>query len=212
MNKQITRWLLGALVCVSAFVCIYALYTALSKEYAPDPFVEITDTALLDSAPPAPTAPADTEAPAADSESAKYRAPDFTVVDADGKEVKLSDFLGKPIVLNFWASWCHYCKEEMPDFDAASKNNPDVAFLMVNVTDGRSETLDSAQKYIRDGGYSFPVYYDTALEAASAYGASGLPMTVFIDADGNLVTYAVGMLTADNLALGISMITEENKK
>ena len=208
--KQTTQWLVILLVCVSAFVCVYALYTSLSEDYAPSPFTEITDSAQL-AAPDTTHAPtsasSDTEADT--EEEIDYRAPDFTVVDADGKEVRLSDFFGKPIVLNFWASWCHYCKEEMPDFNEAYKNRPEVTFLMVNVTDGRSETLESAKKYVTDGGYEFPVYYDTALNAASAYGASGLPMTFFIDADGNLVTYAAGMLTADTLALGIRMITED---
>ena len=208
--KQTTRYLLILLVCISAFVCIYALYTALAEEYAPSPFAEITDTAQL-AAPDTPAASDTSSAGSNTEEEIDYSAPDFTVVDADGKEVKLSDFFGKPIVLNFWASWCHYCKEEMPDFDAAYKAHPEVTFLMVNVTDGRSETVESARAYVRDGGFSFPVYYDTALDAASTYGASGLPMTVFIGADGNLVTYATGMLSADNLALGISMITEPQK-
>lgn len=207
--KQGIKLLVIALVCISAFVCIYALYTALAEENAPGQFAEITGSASLETDLPAQTSSAGQEGPQ-ESEEVDYSAPDFTVVDADGKEVKLSDFFGKPIVLNFWASWCYYCKEEMPDFDAAYKNNPDITFLMVNVTDGRSETLESAQKYVEDAGYSFPVYYDTELDAASTYGASGLPMTVFIGADGNLVTYATGMLSADNLALGISMITEKD--
>ena len=206
--KQTTRYLLILLICVSAFVCIYALYTALAEEYAPSPFAEITDTAQL--AAPDISAPGTSSADST-QEEIDYSAPDFTVVDADGNKVRLSDFFGKPIVLNFWASWCHYCKEEMPAFDAAYKEHPEVTFLMVNVTDGRSETMESAKAYIRDGGFAFPVYYDTELDAASTYGASGLPMSVFIDADGNLVTYATGMLTAENLALGISMITEPQK-
>ncbi len=203
--KQGIKLLVTLLICVSAFVCIYALYTALAEENAPGQFAEITGSASLATDLPAQTSAAGNES---ESEAVDYSAPDFTVVDADGNEVKLSDFFGKPIVLNFWASWCYYCKEEMPDFDEAYKNNPDITFLMVNVTDGRSETMESAQKYVKDAGYSFPVYYDTKLDAASTYGASGLPMTVFIDAEGNLVTYAAGMLSADNLALGISMIVE----
>lgn len=145
----------------------------------------------------------DTEPDGGDSYMA---AMDFTVYDAEENPVRLSDFKGQPVVLNFWATWCYYCVEELPDFDAAAKDNPDVAFLMVNVTDGRSETKESAMAFIASEGFDFPVYYDLGLDAASRYGVSSLPMTVFINADGEIVTYAVGMLTRDRLDQGIAMI------
>ena len=94
----------------------------------------------------------------------------------------------------------------MPDFNEAYHNNPDIQFLMVNVTDGKQETISSAKKFIEDSGYDFPVFYDTELDAATAYGASGLPMTVFIGKDGKLVTYARGMLSAENLGRGIGLL------
>ena len=195
MKKGII-WIISAIVAAAAFVGVFYLYSVLSEKYAPDPFsgVEITDTGKVTAA--------DTDP----GESDKTTAPDFTVLDAEGKEVKLSDYIGKPIVLNFWATWCHYCKEEMPDFNEAYKNHPDIRFLMVNVTDGANETIEGAKKYISDNGFEFTVLFDTKLEAASVYGASGLPMTIFIDADGNLVTYARGMLTADQLEMGIGYI------
>ena len=97
----------------------------------------------------------------------KQLPPDFTVMDASGKEVKLSDFRGKPTVVNFWASWCGPCKSEMPDFDAVYQEMGDeIHFLMVNMTDGGQETLAGAQKFIADSGYTFPVYYDTQYSAA----------------------------------------------
>ncbi|MBQ3562389.1 MAG: TlpA family protein disulfide reductase, partial [Clostridia bacterium] len=73
---------------------------------------------------------------------------DFTVEDMNGNKVKLSDFLGKPIVLNFWTSWCGYCKQEMPDFDRAAKENPNVAFVMVNITRDSRETIGKAKAYV----------------------------------------------------------------
>ena len=135
--------------------------------------------------------------------------PDFTVMDASGKEVKLSDFRGKPTVVNFWASWCGPCKSEMPDFDAVYQEMGDeIHFLMVNMTDGSQETLTGAQKFIADSGYTFPVYYDTQYSAAMAYGVSSLPTTYFFDAEGYGVAYAIGAIGKEDLLRGIGMITE----
>jgi len=134
-------------------------------------------------------------------------APDFTVTDRNGKSVSLSDYFGKPIVLNFWASWCPPCKSEMPEFQAAyEKYGSDIQFLMVNMTDGERETVNSAKDFISENGYSFPLFFDTEYEAAIAYSASSLPATYFIDSDGNLKAYAIGALDAENLQRGISKI------
>lgn len=144
-----------------------------------------------------------------DGENKLAAAPDFTVYDADGNSVSLSDFRGKPVVLNFWASWCGYCVAEMPSFDKLNTElGGEVHFLMVNVTDGSSETIDSAKEFISSGEYAFPVYYDTDLGAAMAYGAFSLPQTYFIDADGNLVAGARGALSESTLRQGVDMIME----
>lgn len=133
-------------------------------------------------------------------------APDFRVYDAEGNEVTLSGMRGRPVVLNFWASWCPPCKAELPDFDAAFRANPDICFMMVNLTDGASETMETASDFIESNGYGFPVYYDTDYDAANAYGVMSIPMTVFIDAEGHVRTYSVGMISAETLAEGIALI------
>ena len=143
------------------------------------------------------------------TEPEKQLAPDFTVYDLEGNPHKLSDFRGKPVILNFWATWCGYCKMEMPDFDEKYKQyGEDVHFLMVNVTDGNQETVETASAFVAQEGYSFPVYYDTTLEAAMSYPTSGLPVTFIIDAEGAVVAWQQGMMSAENLQKGIDMVLE----
>ena len=134
---------------------------------------------------------------------------DFTAVDLEGNEVSLSDYIGKPIVLNFWASWCPPCKSEMPDFDAVAQElDGEVVFLMVDMVDGMQETKDKGAQFIKEQGFSFPVLYDVNQEAAMNYGVSSLPTTYFIDKDGNIVTGAMGAISKTNLLKGIELIRE----
>ena len=135
------------------------------------------------------------------------QAPDFTVYDIDGKEVKLSDFFGKPIVVNFWASWCGPCKMEMPDFEEKFLElDGEVNFLMVNMTDGARETVEIAADFIAQQGYTFPVFYDTASSAAMTYGVYSLPTTYFIDAEGHAIAQATGAIDGETLQRGLDMI------
>ena len=153
------------------------------------------------------SAPSDT---AENGETAADTASDFTMLDMEGNEVKLSDFFGTPIVLNFWASWCPPCKAELPDFEEACKRyEGKVTFLMVNLTDGQRETVEVAKSYIASQGYTFPVYFDTKYEAAYTYGVSSIPQTYFINADGSLEARATGMISAAQLEKGIGMIYSE---
>lgn len=139
-------------------------------------------------------------------------APDFTVYDIDGDAVSLSDFIGKPVIINFWASWCGPCKMEMPEFEEKFEElGGDIQFLMVNLTDGNRETRETAISYIEKSGYTFPVYFDTDQDAAYTYGVYSIPSTYFIGADGSAVAMAQGAIDGSILDRGISMIYSSDK-
>ena len=144
---------------------------------------------------------------AAPEEPEDILAPDFRVYDRDGNTVHLSDFFGKPIVLNFWASWCGPCQSEMPDFNEKyAELGDDIHFVMVNMTDGGRETVETASAFIEKNGYDFPVLFDTESEAAMTYGAYSLPTSFFINAEGHVIAQAVGAIDAATLQKGIDMI------
>lgn len=143
-------------------------------------------------------------------EPAPVAAPDFTVYDQDGNPVQLSERVGeKPAVLNFWASWCGPCKSEMPDLEQIYSEYSDrVDFLMINMTDGSRETMESANDFIQQSGYTFPVYYDSDMSAAAAYSVYSIPMTFIIDAEGNLNAYARGAISYEALRDALDNLLE----
>ncbi len=182
------------IIIALAFAVVMALaailYPKLSEEYAQNPPTESTTKA---------------------EDKANY-APDFTVYDSEMNEVKLSDFKGKPVVVNFWASWCGPCKSELPAFDEISqKYSDDVVFLMVNLSDGYNETPERIKEFIYHYGYKFPVYYDIDQSAAYAYDVSSIPQTVFINPDGTIFYSRIGAMNREELENGIANITGKTK-
>jgi len=132
---------------------------------------------------------------------------DFTVTDTQGNPVRLSGMRGKPVVLNFWASWCPPCRQEMPEFDKAhGELGDEIIFMMVDLTDGRRETVETASQFVRGQGYGFPIYFDTQGKAADAYGIMNIPATFFIDGEGRIVSSHVGAMSGAALQAGIDGI------
>lgn len=134
-------------------------------------------------------------------------APDFTVQDSSDGVYSLSDFRGTPVIVNFWSSNCGPCRSEMPHFQAAWEEYGDeIQFMMVNLTDGYSDTFQSAMEYVREGGYTFPVFFDTESAGAYAYGVYSIPVTYFIDENGVIVYQKLGMMSESQLEDAIALL------
>ena len=92
-------------------------------------------------------------------------------------------------------TWCPPCKKELPDFDKLCLEYGDkVVFMMVNLTDGRRDTVEGTKSFVSKNGYTFPVYFDTEYNGADAYNISSIPQTTFIDANGNVYTTRIGAM------------------
>ncbi|MEA5027176.1 MAG: TlpA disulfide reductase family protein [Erysipelotrichaceae bacterium] len=189
MRKR--KIIIYVIVLVGFVVINKIAYDYLDKNYVPDSQI-VEETAETDGESTDPTP-----------------AVDFTVKDTAGKDVKLSSFYGKTIILNFWASWCSNCAKQLVIYqNLYADYGEDVVFFMVNVTDGVKETNKSAKEYIDDKGYTFPVYFDEDFEASLAYGATAIPMTYIIDKDGNLAAYGKGTISEESLRSYLTSLSE----
>lgn len=111
-------------------------------------------------------------------------APDFELETLSGEKANLSDFRGKPVFLNFWASWCAPCKEEMPDMQKFyDKYKDKVEIVAVNLT-GKETNENDAIRFVEEYPYTFPVLLDRELKAGSLYSVVAIPTTYFIDSKG----------------------------
>ena len=201
--KKNAYWIWLSLLLVVLLVAAGFLYNSLKDK------VELSNLVAQTTAVPSEEPTADPDATAAPTATPRPAAPDFTVYDVEGDAVSLSSMQGKPVVVNFWASWCGPCKSEMPDFQKAYEQHGEaVHFMIVNMTDGMQETKEKAKAYVDKQGFTFPVYYDTDMDAAMTYGVSSIPATYFVAADGSLIARANGAISLATLEKGLSMIME----
>lgn len=125
---------------------------------------------------------------------------DFSFTDGEGKEHRLSEFFGKPTIINFFATWCPPCRAELPYFDAAYQNYSDrINFIVLDLVDSGDETVENGLDFLSSNGYSFPLYFDSDFEGYSAYGTGYVPVTILISADGGLVESHTGGLSQSEL-------------
>lgn len=111
-------------------------------------------------------------------------APDFTLKSSTGENVRLAEQRGQVVMLNFWASWCGPCRQEMPLLDGISKKYGKMGFVLYGVNVEEDNT--AAKKMLKDLGVSFPVLFDTESKLSGLYNVEAMPTSVIIDKKGNI--------------------------
>lgn len=167
---------------------------------------------IPDAAPPPPVAseevaePSEAQAsppdPATEAEDAGIMAPDFTLADQFGNEHTLSDYQGKVIFLNFWATWCPPCRGEMPDIQALYEDNGAnegnvVVLGVVGPGMGQEGSVEHITTFLENGGYTYPTVMDLEGDLLAQYGISAFPTTFMITPNGEVFGYVPGGMTRE---------------
>lgn len=176
---------------IALILVIIAIYTTVSKNNAAaNSGQEATGTK-----PPAVTQTA------TDGNSAELA---FTLKDMDGNSVSLSDFKGKKVYVNFWATWCPYCIQELPDIERLYKETKDSDLVILVVDIG--EDAKTVQDFITQNKYTFKVLLDTDGAVATRYGINTLPRSFFIDSQGKISAMIPGMMDYEQMKEQIELL------
>jgi peroxiredoxin len=124
-------------------------------------------------------------------------APDFELLDLSGETVRLSDYLGRPVILNFWATWCAPCRIEMPELERAQAEFGDDGPVVLTIN--QEESAEKVGEFLDEVGLTLPALLDSDAAVGKAYGAFFLPTTVIVDEDGRVAAIHRGMISRDEL-------------
>lgn len=216
---MITGWMNGVTGYLSSFGGSSGNTTSESASVAPP----VSSGEGDNHSEPENSAPASSEAESSEPEEEipEIPAPDFTLTDQNGNTHTLSDYKGQVVFLNFWATWCGPCKQEMPDIQAMyeefNQNNDDVVILGVanpktdEVPYNQDGTIEEVTQFLSDNGYTYPVVMDTTGEIFASYGVTAFPTTFMIDKEGNVFGYITGTLT-DSLMHDIVQQTLDGRR
>lgn len=125
-------------------------------------------------------------------------APDFELETIDGEKVKLSDYRGEKVLLNFWATWCPPCRAEMPDMQKYHEDHEDGVILAVNLIE-TEQSLESIEAFLNEYGITFNILIDESTQVTSLYDAYALPTSYLINSEGEIHNLAIGAINYDLL-------------
>lgn len=137
-------------------------------------------------------------------------APNFDLQTIDGKDVRLSDFTGKPVLINTWATWCPPCRLEMPGIQAAYEQYQGQGLVVLGIDLTVQDNLSQVPEFIREFKLTFPILLDvTGDVSARLYGLRGLPTSFFIDRSGTLRLIQIGGMTSEQLNENLAVILKQ---
>ncbi len=135
-------------------------------------------------------------------------APDFALLREDGSTLRLSELRGTPVFLNFWATWCTFCLEEMPDMQRiAEQFDGQVVVLGLNAGD----SIEDGASFARSIGATYELVYDTEQEVVGGYRVRAMPTSYFLDGDGRIVDVHFGFLTYDDMLAKVTNLIEDGR-
>ncbi len=136
-----------------------------------------------------------------------YSAPKFSVKNLSGRSVTLQDYRNKPVIVNFWATWCVPCVAEMPELDRfyRAKKNEGLSMLMINLKESKS-VIDN---FVSPHGFAFEILMDEDGKLSEKFQVFGLPTTFFIDGRGMIVYTHMGRLTKEILYAGYNSVKDD---
>jgi cytochrome c biogenesis protein CcmG/thiol:disulfide interchange protein DsbE len=132
-----------------------------------------------------------------------YPAPDFSLATLDGETVTLSELRGRPVVLNFWATWCDPCRREMPALQATAELFADEVIIL-GIDEGESASV--VKNFVTEYGITYPILLDENFATGDRFNVRGMPTTFFIDGEGIIRHLWIGEMNRITLAEGIAMI------
>jgi thiol-disulfide isomerase/thioredoxin len=191
-SKTRTRWLVGGVVGLALAALLAVVGLSGDPGASPDP----SANAVTESGVDRTTGPTAAVSSGLDGTSAPKGAVDVEMQDFDGNTVSIADLEGRPVVVNFWATWCPSCFAEMPAFETVYQaKGESVQFLGINL----SQDVEAALAVVEETGVTYPLARDPQGQVFAAFGGFGMPTTVFLDENGDVVEMYTGELTADEL-------------
>lgn len=191
--KKIIILIIAILTCVGA----YQVYNINNKKLKDDRDIKIENNNGYNNKQNEQSKVSESESK--EEKDKKYpKAPEFTLTDLKNKKVSLSDYKGKYVMINFWATWCSACKSELPDLEKfynENKNNKDFKILTIDV----GENKDVVEKFMKENKYNFDVLLDKNTEVSYDYTATALPTTVLIDKEGYIKKIILGAMNKNSM-------------
>jgi cytochrome c-type biogenesis protein len=194
---RITQKVGGALIIAMGAYMLYNSFKSVRQLQSSSTSAAASEPAAAATAETGDAAAASAAADDGRTDAEKYG---FTLKNGKGEDVSLTDFTGKTVVVNFFATWCTYCNEEMPDLQDLQDTRDDVKVLMIAApNNGNEGNIDYIEKYMSQKGYSLEILYDSDYSVSQAYGISGYPTSYIVKPDGNFLGYVPGYLSNDKL-------------